>query len=964
MIRHVLLPLLVVLLACSGGGQHHDEDRIAAAGNGSSKTSQKKGSTSTSDVTLPDQSAAQETGGSPEAALDMSVIGEAGKSIAITIPLKGKGVTIALLTRPRYGSLDGTGPAFTYTPQSDFSGSDQFTFAYRLDGVRGLSATVTIEVQKKNAIPELSLIGEHTAEVGEAYEGKLLALDRDGKPPSLKVLRLPAWLTMAPDGALSGIPHVEHISGSAECAFEASDGTEKATLTTEIRVVNAEPPEEPRRFVGIAGDSSVAFTWENPTEEDFALVRLVRLESTTAKDGPEIYAGRGEMFEDTTAVNGKTYVYRIHAEDSAGNISLATTISVTPRALHQLSILVEGLDGEGLLLKHDDEQLSITASGSYSFAGQIEDGDHYVVSVAKQPQSPRQLCVFDEAAGEGYAHEDVQLRLVCVVVGDGLLVINELGNTSFANMPVWVELYNPSAVAVDLADYKLRSLAIDPGGGDLSDVPVLFALPARLIPPGAYILVRGAVDAFRAAYTGEAQVFIRSEGDDVPFWASDGFLELRDKSGETVDFVSFGEDIHTPATSGHWDTGNGPSLPSAGEESYGYSIGRDGTSSDTDSAADWLSYDFSTPGGPNDAACNTDNDEDGIPDCSEQLGSTFAGLPLYDWGARQGVRDVFIEIDYMQSASVNLTPRLAALEKVAEVFAGREIALHLDFALAENGATGAVRSLGGSGEVPHASVLSYEQRGADIANVYDLKGVHFDPARRQIFHYAVFGDLLPSSGDGTTLGLAEMYGNDIALGLGALPNLGYDTEMAVTNAHALVFMHEFGHNLGLDHGGGDEFNFKPNYLSIMNYLYGKGLPALGASEGDRYYYETNRAGGDCDLIVDPRDLGNGPFGDIDDFRIDFSDGFAAAIDEQEVSEQGGLGRGTGSVDYNCDGNISASSYALDLNADDDMTLLEDFDDWGNLSFFFQRYLTGENFLTRGNPVFRDPVFHDRQRVVP
>ena len=32
-------------------------------------------------------------------------------------------------------------------------------------------------------------------------------------------------------------------------------------------------------------------------------------------------------------------------------------------------------------------------------------------------------------------------------------------------------------------------------------------------------------------------------------------------------------------------------------------------------------------------------------------------------------------------------------------------------------------------------------------------------------------------------------------------------------------MHELGHNLGLHHGGDDGVNFKPNYLSIMNYSF-------------------------------------------------------------------------------------------------------------------------------------------------
>ena len=32
-------------------------------------------------------------------------------------------------------------------------------------------------------------------------------------------------------------------------------------------------------------------------------------------------------------------------------------------------------------------------------------------------------------------------------------------------------------------------------------------------------------------------------------------------------------------------------------------------------------------------------------------------------------------------------------------------------------------------------------------------------------------------------------------------------------------MHELGHTLGLHHGGQDSENYKPNYLSVMNYSY-------------------------------------------------------------------------------------------------------------------------------------------------
>src|SRR6185295_10405450 len=36
---------------------------------------------------------------------------------------------------------------------------------------------------------------------------------------------------------------------------------------------------------------------------------------------------------------------------------------------------------------------------------------------------------------------------------------------------------------------------------------------------------------------------------------------------------------------------------------------------------------------------------------------------------------------------------------------------------------------------------------------------------------------------------------------------------------ARTFMHELGHSLGLQHGGLDEVNYKPNHFSVMNYMY-------------------------------------------------------------------------------------------------------------------------------------------------
>lgn len=672
--------------------------------------------------------------------------------------------------------------------------------------------------------------------------------------------------------------------------------------------------------------------------------------------------------EDTSSTSTTSDDTDTSSSSSTGDDTTSSSSSSTGSSLFTISVLVEGLAEDSLSISlNDDELLVVDESGSFAFDTVLDDGEPYAVELTDEPQF--YLCSVD--GGQGVIDgDDVDVIVDCTPKITASLRITEVGLGYWTNDSFWVELVNVSDAPLDLASHTLRARSSEYDDNDkyVGDAgPVLFPLAAQVLAPGARVLVRGDIGGGYTA-AGPWSVPLQLETPKRrPRWLGYGAIELLE-GDDGVDFVAFGTilqskfDIYAPAHPSAWP--DYPAVvPLAGDTKAlrGKSIARDLGNDDSNTAADWTLVDFPTPGGPNDThGCTVDEDSDGIPDCAEALGETFAGVPLYSYGARPKQPDIFLECDWMDpqggdglSVDPGLIPQRSAIDRVVKSFAASGYALHVDLGDLfdqEPGVDAADHDLGGGAVLPFAKHINMGELPGNT-NLYALKASSLAPGRLASFHYCVFGNLAATT-KVNVIGSAERPGNDFYISLG---DVGFDPENTQSMNYlraqqALTLMHELGHNLGLTHGGfavsegddyADEANHRPNYLSVMNYLYSnRGLPSLSTNPGDRYYLNAGKQEPLCGAKgVTLSNLAGSPRGPIDKLQVDYSDGSGATIVLTKVQESKGLGRpGSAWVDYDCSGKLG-DNYAHDLfitHANDQVvvTASKDHDDWGDLDLRF------------------------------
>ncbi len=338
---------------------------------------------------------------------------------------------------------------------------------------------------------------------------------------------------------------------------------------------------------------------------------------------------------------------------------------------------------------------------------------------------------------------------------------------------------------------------------------------------------------------------------------------------------------------------------------------------------------------------SVDNDSDGLCDNWESQGIDSNGdgvaeLRLYDdngdgtisagEGADLNKKDVYVEIDYMTGA----TPSRVALDQVRQAFATAPggIRLHLltDEAVAASNATAwasctqvaCPSGVSGFDDIKRSAFGRPSERAT--ANAQPLLA-----AKRYAFHYSLFASGQLYNQPAGVRGIAEIIGNDLMVFPSQMTGSRQVQQVATT------FMHELGHNLGLGHGGApsDAVNCKPNYLSIMNYIFSDvGYVATRPMDYSR--------GGQQLLDESSLSEPDGVFGPYHGYTV------TVFGDRNGDYRRADLGK---PIDWNASGGlfpIDSGRVSADINrlparagsCAGAGTMLQPHDDWANLQFAF------------------------------
>ena len=306
-------------------------------------------------------------------AISVTVDEDGSASVTLTgSDVDGDTLSFNVLSQPTNGTLSGTAPNLTYTPNPDFQGTDSFTFEVSDGTTTSATETVSITITSIDDAPTADNQSVVTDE-DTAANITLSGADADGDTITFNVLTPPTNGTLT--GATPNLVYTPNanFNGTDSFTFEASDGalnSAPATVSITVNPINDAPTADPASVIIDEDGSAVVTLTANDPDGDTLTFSVVTQPTNGVLSGtaPNLTYTPNPDFEGTDSFT---------FEVTDGTVTSAVeTISITVTAVNDAPT-----SDDQAVVTDEDTAANITLTGA------DVDGDTISFSVLTQPTS-------------------------------------------------------------------------------------------------------------------------------------------------------------------------------------------------------------------------------------------------------------------------------------------------------------------------------------------------------------------------------------------------------------------------------------------------------------------------------------------------------------------------------------------------------------------------------------------------
>lgn len=266
----------------------------------------------------------------PPVAPDQSVTGPANQDIQVTLTAtddEGDALTYSVASEPAHGTLAGTAPDLTYTPDADYHGPDAFTFTANDGTFDSNVATVTIAVGDTAPVADDQQV---TTDADQPAPVTLTATDPEGDPLTYRVATQPSHGTLAgTPPALSYVP-ATGFHGTDAFTFVASDGIlDSNVATVDIGVSDLPPVADDATVYALAGKPAPVTLRASDPDGDVLSYQVTKKPSHGTIEGtpPELVYTAAASFTGKDALT-----FSVSDGSSSASGTLTLEVAANPNA--------------------------------------------------------------------------------------------------------------------------------------------------------------------------------------------------------------------------------------------------------------------------------------------------------------------------------------------------------------------------------------------------------------------------------------------------------------------------------------------------------------------------------------------------------------------------------------------------------------------------------------------------------